>query len=292
MKRIRIIGLALVAVFAFGAVAATSALAQPEFVRCAKVAAGEPSSWEAGCITKKASGGYAKVSAGPGTCVKVAPGEPSSWSNATCTTKKTGTGEYLKVGAAGKLKFADSSEVQTLYAPGVIIICKKSKSTGEITGNTTVGNVVVTFEECEAEVIATKVKCKVHSPVLGAPETITTNKLHGELGTTTVGTLVGEALAPETPETFVEIEGTCITKTKVTGSVIGEVTPINTLQTTGKLIFRTEPAKSTKQQIKKCTGGTVIILCNGESDILAAFGGTSAIESTDTITFEEAIEVT
>ena len=193
--------------------------------------------------------------------------------------------------------FKDTSGVQTLYAPGVTIICKKSNSAGKITGLKTVGEVTVTFEECKLWNTALTIECGVKSKSpLGSLGTIITNKLKGELGVTTIGTKVGEALAPESGATFVEIEAVAPCSvftgvTKVEGSVIGEVTPINTLQTTGKLIFRTEATK-TKQQIKKCSGGTVIILCNGESDVLSSFGGTSALESEDTITFEEAIKVT
>jgi hypothetical protein len=292
--RIRMIGLALVAVFAFGALAATSALAQPEFIRCAKVAAGEPSSWEAGCITKKASGGYAKVSAGPGTCVKVAPGEPSSWSNATCTTAKKGTGEYIKVAAAGKLNFTDKEKVSNFYATSsvgvpIVFTCTADTSKGEITGNTTTAGVTVTFTGCTAREDE-KASCSAKST--GEPAgTIKTNGLRDVLGTVAAAEAaseVGDALEPEGKEGFVTLEAECVElkKVQVLGSVIGEVptTMINVMQTTGELIFTCNATTKTKQTIQKFVGVA--------KDTLSYFGNPACFESQDEIRYEEPIEVT
>jgi hypothetical protein len=198
-----------------------------------------------------------------------------------------------------KKKFTDKSGTSKLIAPGGIVIsCQTSTSKGEITGVKTVGNVAVTYASCTAK--TKTAECPAKSPESTVAGTIITEKiktakanpLSGELGTTTVGTKVGEALKPATGEIFTEIEGTCIVKTAVTGSVIGEVTPINSKKITGELVFRAEPPGSTKQQIQSCSGGTVIILCNSESDILEAFGGSASLESKDEIRFEEELEVT
>jgi hypothetical protein len=288
-SRYRILGLCLMAVFAMSVVAsATASAAAPEFIRCAKVAAGEPSSWGAGCITKKASGGYAKVSAGPGTCVKVAPGEPSSWSNATCTTAKTGTGEYIKVAAAGKLHFTGKEGVSHLYASGFTITCKEDTSKGEITGAKTVAKIGVVFTECEAENTSTKVKCKTHSP--GKTETIETESLKGTLGTVAEAeapnTEVGERLEPEGTKGFWTEEVECLTtKTfMLAGAVIGEVKPINVMQTTGELIYARATGEPTKQKIQRFVGGV--------KETLSWFGSSMSFESKDVITYEEPIEVT
>jgi hypothetical protein len=284
-NRIRILGLALVAVFAMSALAATSALAQPEFLRCAKVAAGEPSSWAAGCTT--AGTGYAKVSAGPGTCVKVAAGEPSSWSNATCTTAKTGTGEYIKVAAAGKLHFTDKEGVSHFYASGATFSCKADTSKGEITGNTTVAKIGVIFTECEAENTSTTVKCAAHSP--GKTTTIETESLKGMLGKVAAAeapnTEGGLSLEPEGTKGFATLEAECLTTktTQVSGSVIGEGKPINVMQTTGELKFECKPGEPTKQKIQRFVGA--------EKDTLSAFGSAACFESKDEITYEELIEV-
>jgi hypothetical protein len=259
----------------------------PTFVRCAKVATGEPSEWEAGCKVKKVGGGYAKVLAGPGTCARVAqPTEPSSWSNATCTTAKVGKGEYIKV-EAGKLKFTDKEGVSHLYGAGAVVFtCEKDTSKGAITGPTTTAEVTVTFTECTAKE-GTGAPCSAKST--GEPAgTIKTNLLKDSLNAVekpeAPNTEVGESLEPVGTAGFVTLEATCLaTKTEqVSGSVIGEVKPINVMQTTGELIFACEPAKSTKQKIK---------FSEGVKDVLLTFGLEACFESTAAITFEEPIEV-
>jgi hypothetical protein len=286
MIRIRIIGLALVAVFAISAVAASTASAQlPEFVRCAKVAAGEPSSWEAGCTTAKASGGYAKVSAGPGLCVKVAPGEPSSWEDAACTKPKTGTGEYIKIAATGKPKFKSTSGESILWtATGKEIKCKADTNAGELTGNQT-DKVVVTFTGCTAPT-SFGVACENK-----AAGEIVTNTLKSTLGyiKKPATTKVGLLLEPEPPATlFAEFK--CLTvNVKVRGSLICEMTPINTWTVTYKLICHHEKAKPFKQEFTKFEGE------EATHELETSVGGAayekSGQESTDTITLEEIGEI-
>ena len=72
----------------------------------------------------------------------------------------------------------------------------------------------------------------------------------------------------------------------VTGSVIGEVTPIDTLQTTGDLVFGANGGNTNQ-------GLTEITVPSGPiTDHLTAFSENAWLVSTDEITFEKAVEVT
>jgi hypothetical protein len=292
MSRIRIIMLSLLAVFAVSAVASASAsAAEPEWVACAKVAAGEPSSWSAGCTEKKASGGFAKVFFTTGTCAKVAVAtEPSAWENSTCTKAKVGTGEFIKIEAL-KRKFTSISEPSYLFGtPPLKIRCGKDTDVGEINGAKTVGAVKVIFKECEG-VGANEETCPVKSVGAANAGEIVTEELVGELGLVAAAEApsseTGLALKPAAGvgKPFVKLIGTpttCIPETNVTGSVIGEVEPVKTMDTTGELIFGVKggESKKNKQTIQKLVGD--------EKDTLEAFGAIAGFESEDSITYTEA----
>ncbi len=302
-SRYRILGLCLMAVFALGAVAsATASAAAPEFVRCAKVSAGEPSEWgNATCTGKTEAEGFAKVIAGPGTCVRVTPGgeaflgEPSSWEDAACTKAKAGYGGYIKVAAEWKPKFTSTSFTSYLFAGNldtITISCAKDKGTGEITGEKTVGNVTVSFKECRG-VKSTKAgteECPVKSVgALGGE--IVTKVLGGEIGPVAAAEAPsserGLDLKPTTGHTLFDVIGsptTCVPESNVEGSVIGEVEPGKLMETTGELIFGVKGRQKNKQTIQKFEGGL--------NDTLEAFELTTGFESTDALTFAEALEVT
>jgi hypothetical protein len=194
-----------------------------------------------------------------------------------------------------KNKFTDKEGVSHLNGPlKITVTCKADTSTGEIAGPKIVSKVGVIFTKCTAtQVIKNKegkeeiVECKAHSPKK-EPETIETNTLKGTLGFVTKSPeVVGLSLGPEGKEGFVTIEAECLTvkTTQVSGSVIGEVKPLKVKQLTGKLEFMCNPAGSTKQTIQNLEGVA--------KDTLSAFGSAACFESEpDTITFEEAIEVT
>lgn len=133
MKRIRIAGLCLVAVFAFSAVVAASASAEfPEYK----------------------------------TCIKAVPKNTGNFSDKNCSVKVGGTGKY-ELGAwnqGKKLAFKGKNGVSTLdsYIPeneatfwtgGTIVgtvTCKSAKSAGELTGPKT-STVTVEFKTCASE---------------------------------------------------------------------------------------------------------------------------------------------
>jgi hypothetical protein len=117
MKRIKIVGLCLIAVFAMTAVAVSSASAAgPEYFTCAKVKGGK---FEKGCGKEGGKGGFSR------TAVKL----PSKF------TDKNGV------------------SVLTVFVPGIGIVgdtkCEKATSKGAILNATQAEDTVV-FEKCES----------------------------------------------------------------------------------------------------------------------------------------------
>lgn len=208
-----------------------------------------------------------------------------------------GTGfEKQAVAAGEKVKFTDKSGVQELRsAAHETITCMASTSKGEIEGPKKVVNVIVKFTKCTQG--TAKVKC--HSVVVtnkkeekegtaGAnEEEIITNTLEGELGFGTGTKTVVEDLKPTLPsERFVSLKcGTL--SVAVTGSVIGEVVPVEKLQTTGTLVFAANAGNTNQKFIEyENSGGTNV------NDHLTAFVENAWLVGIDEITFVEAIEVT
>ncbi len=163
--------------------------------------------------------------------------------------------EFIKGGIKTKNGFTGKSRAglePTLSTTLNTIKCKGGDtSTGKVSGDKTmsVENVVVTFKECRATTGGT---CAVKSTGAGNAEEIVTAALKGTLGRVLSKEATSEVgLVLEGPgSVFVTLEGTCLTvsPTKVTGKVVGEVTPINKSQLTGELIFE---ATGNKQKIKK-----------------------------------------
>jgi hypothetical protein len=128
MKRIKVVGLSLVAVFALSAIASASAsAAAPEYQICGKVAKN--------AVTKKYEGKF---------------------SNKECTATTTeGKYELTSWTAAKKTAFKVTNGVSSLlvYIPGIGVAgdteCQKAKGAGNITGPKT-GTLVETFEKCQS----------------------------------------------------------------------------------------------------------------------------------------------
>jgi hypothetical protein len=187
MKRIKIVGLCLIAVFAMTAVAAASASAAgPEYFTCAKVKGGK---FEKGCGKEGGKGGYSK--------------EP--------VTKLPS-------------KFTDTNGVSilTVFVPGIGIVgdteCQKAKSKGAILTSTTAEDTTV-FEKCESSgKTCTSVQAKEKKG------DITTNLLLSTLVATSeaksgVGSTVGAKSGGNSAE--FNCEGL---KVSTAGEVTGEVT--------------------------------------------------------------------
>jgi hypothetical protein len=135
----------------------------------------------------------------------------------------------------------DGSTSQLETTSGTRIHCLNSVSHGEITGAKTVGNLVVVFHNCSSSADA---GCSVKSE--GAPNftLLITKTMDGELGSVKpaeAASGVGILVLPTVGTVFATIEGTCLplSPAPVTGSVAGEVTPVNgPAGTDGKLIFQ------------------------------------------------------
>jgi hypothetical protein len=191
MKRMRILGLALVAVFAFAAMSAVSASAAPE--------------WAA--------------------CEKASPSNTGKYSDKLCTTKEeAGKGKYeLVAGSIGKGKAFKVANVGVSLlhnvVPGtgdVAVECEKLKGAGKPVAPNAQKEVTLTFSKCTT--LEKTVPCENIKK-----GTIATNKLAGVLAE--VSGKVGTILKPESGEYFVEF--TCpgvFPKVRVLDQVFGEYT--------------------------------------------------------------------
>jgi hypothetical protein len=208
--------LALVAAFAAVTVASASA-AEPALYECAKL--------KKNTKTKKYEGKYEKG------CV---------------TQNAKGEGEYeLKEGIGKGKTFKGTSKGANLNVKGLGgIDCTKSKNTGKFTTPTTGADIVATFEGCELN----GKKCESGATA----GKVITNKLKGGVGYLagkgTKTPTVGSDISAETGEVLAELH--CGTLTiAVTGSVIGEVEPVNTFTKTAKFVFK----QSSKVGVQKWT---------------------------------------
>ena len=271
MKRMRIMGLCLVAVFAFSAMAAVSASALPEVGRC----------------VAKAGGKY---------------------KTETCTTKAGSKAEEKKFeflkGAKSEtsgVNFTASGGEGTLETvSGTKITCKTQAAVGKYDQDTgaikEVEGVVATFTGCELPLLA--LKCNTKGK---AAEEIVTNTLQGPLGyisgEKTTSPVVGQELTPAVKKgAFAEFEcgagavnvvvkeGTV----KPTGlnCIIAPLAEVNVMATTVKQTYSGSGGVQSPQKFQNKT-----TICNLESS--ANKGpferSTQALETT--ITNEEALEV-
>jgi hypothetical protein len=163
--------------------------------------------------------------------------------------KFVGSGKTTSKSGAGVLQHTLTSET---------IECTGDESvTGEITGELTATKVQVKFTGCKG-VNGTKT-CKARSTgkeFSGKAGEIITATVKGELGEVAASEATSGAgilFTPESGTAFTEVEGEtsgCLTKAPVTGSLAGEVSPLNVSAKTGKIIFR---GKGGSQSIKSIT---------------------------------------
>jgi len=169
-------------------------------------------------------------------------------------------GSKLEAGKSVNILSKNKSETFKLKVGSVItIVCKSANNTGTIIGGSPgTDKVTVVFSECAVEGYSL---CTVHSPgkAGGSIEVVANTELI-YLGTKEEAEKeegkLGDRFTPPTGNIFVEIvtEGTCppLTKgtNKVEGSVIGEVTPVNTEKEKGTLTFPTPAIGKGWQWIK------------------------------------------
>jgi hypothetical protein len=233
MKRMRIVGLCLLAVFAFSAIAA-SAQASPEMGSCVKLAKAKGKYANAGCTElflkkgKPASkGAYEWTPGAPPSCIAQKKGE---YTDAACTTKsvKAHKGGFEKEPGPG---FTAAGGTATLKTPafGAPVVCAKSTGTGQITGITTVEE-QFTFEGCETSAkkctSAGETSGKIQTPVLAG--TLSSPKA-GEASTAFESKTGPSGLSSE-----FNCEGPQI---RTFGYVSGEDFPLNVTSTTGSEKF-------------------------------------------------------
>jgi hypothetical protein len=302
MKRIGIIGLILVAAFALNAIAASSASA----FLCYQVdetGTGNRNNHECnGAVARpneyiRIKQLTAKVGNVPGLwCAWVNETEEGNRNVANCGGGVVEKGEYILVRGVPEprllppvfpMKFTASSGTGALETASTsAITCQSDSTTGEITGETKVGSVMLTFSGCHS---AEKSGCTVKGGGAGSGQ-ILTKTLEGEIGsvkTSEATSGVGLLLLPTTGTEFASVEGPCLIAETipVDGTIAGEVTPINVSSTDSKLIF-TGSAGAQKIKAISVLGTTV-------KPELKALGLLEASEtSNELLVFEEAVTVT
>jgi hypothetical protein len=209
MKSMRILGLALVAVFAMVAMTATAASAKP--------------TWKA--------------------CVKSAKGA-GEFSDKLCSVGAGGKGSYNLVAGIGKGKgFKGTGGKAILHnvIPGkgdIKVECASFKDAGSVVAPSGVAKVTSTFSKCKS----LGAPCKTEG---GKKETITTNSLAGELGyLNKAHTAAGESLTSEAAPGsgyLATFECECLAKVRVHGAVIGALAPFGAVSATSKTTFAVGP---------------------------------------------------
>ena len=209
MKRMRILGLALVAVFALGAITVASASATPAFYECKKE-------------SSKTEGKFSKGCTAAGTGYELAPGVGSK-----------GKG-FKSSGANAHLEVVVPPGVSKEFEGGatIKIECTSNKGVGSDVLPNKVDKVKTTFKGCST----------LGNPCQSGSKKgeIITNELAGELVDTEYG--VGQVLGPETGLTSATFTCTGIATTNVHGSLIGLVKgDVNTISKESETEFIVGP---------------------------------------------------
>jgi len=204
MKRMRILGLALVAVFALAAVTAGAASAvKPTWKVCVKTAKNEEKKYTA------------------------------EYTDKLCSIKsETKEGKYELVAGIGKGKpFKGKGGLATLHnvIPGkgdITVQCQQFKDSGEVVAPSGVVNVHSEFKKCKS----LGFPCKTEG---GKKETITTDALAGSLGwLDKAHTAAGESLTDQAAPGsgfLAQFECEGVAKVRVHGAVIGSVSPAHAI---------------------------------------------------------------
>jgi len=182
---------------------------------------------------------------------------------------------------------ATSGAGKLVTTAGRIVNARSDHVSGEITGAKTAKNIVVVFTEATA----------VESGITFNCGTITTNKLTAEpnyLTNPNSATEVGLDLKPESGTVFAEFKCTAgfLTETlKVTGSVVGKITPTNKLTKSYPLVFAQTGGKQKYEGYFVGSTFTKDILETSGSGATVFGPECSGIEGTDSITTEKEVEL-
>jgi len=248
MRRIRMVGICLIATFAMSAVATAGAsAAAPEYGKCIKTIGGK---WkDAGC----------KTPSKPGE-------ERYEWFKGF---NGNGKNEIVKKAFKAHIKEIKAGAVTLEGVAGVKVQCSNESSTGEFTGEKTVKDEKIVFSGCLVEGAG---KCE-NTATEG---TVTVNNLVGELGvvkfgTTSAANKLGDLLKPK--------EGTVVTQfecagspTKVRGAVISPLAT-NAMKFTSTVKFAGTKGKQKPERFETSKG------VKGPLEVLeTAFLGSNAFE--------------
>jgi len=266
MKRMRIVGLCLVAAFALSAIGAGSASALPEIGRCVAQAGGKYT--DANCTVKSSKGN----------------GKTEFVKNAVKT-------KFTSVGGEGKLQGATGTEIK----------CTTQSATGEYlqkgTGTKEVTNVQAKFNGCELPLFGAE--CKSKGAAAGE---ILTTKLKGKLsytsGKKTPAVKVNQGLSPVVKKKgFTEFECPAVGVVVYVGegpekgheTILADIGPVNTMATTATETYAGSGGKQTPNFVE----GKGTVIDNLESSLSGPKG---TFERSDqvlvtTITNEEALEI-
>jgi hypothetical protein len=275
MRRIRLVGLCLVSVFALGAFIASSASALPEFGKC--VAKAEGKYTESNCVTKAKTG------------------QPHIF-------------ERVKAKEIVKSKFTGTSGTSFLEGEsGVKVVCSSGTNVGELNKKGTllsakgVKNVVAKFNGCGIPAFGLQCKSGVTA------EEIVTNNLEGVLVyANPSGKSKKEVLQELHPKVkhgaFASFEcgGGAVTvvvkEVPVTeggkeghNCIFSRNTPVNTMSTTGKSTY-TGSGTEAGHQVPQLDEKLKPAKCNLESVVSGGAAEFSAQNQEATLTFEEEIE--
>jgi len=267
MKRMRIMGLCLVAVFAFTAFAASSAFALPEFARCQANLNGKYK--DSNCNEK------AKTI------------ESEEQFELVKTYEKVG---FTSAGGAGVLETEAGTRIECTAQSASGKIDVDLGSTGKQLPSKQVESVVAKFNGCALPLIGAK--CNSAGSAEGE---IITKELEGELGYIKKATKeVGQRLTPTIKKgKFAEFE--CSSAAKVTvgegggkggNCIIAPVKPVNTSSTGGEEVYSGAAGKQSPQSFE-----TPIKTCNLESNLNGGAFERATQALTTVLLFEEAYEV-
>jgi hypothetical protein len=174
-----------------------------------------------------------------------------------------------------------SGTVTIEFGSGTQVTCTKDSSTGEITGVSTVGTLVLTLTGCEA---VAEPSCKLTSEGAKNQGEIVTNVLDGELGevkTAEAASGVGLLLKPASGKVWAPlIQGACIEGWKLEGTLAAEVTPVKKLGKTTKLVFAGSGAAGSNLIDKITVKGTKL------SPNLKLGGSEVSLVASETLTFK------
>jgi len=263
MKRMRIVGLCLVAAFALSAIGAGSASALPEIGRCVAKAGGK---YTDGNCTKKGTGSFERV-------------------------KNAVNPAFTSAGGEGKLLGAGGTEIKCTTQSASGSYFEKLGSTKEV------HLVTAKFNGCTLPLFG--VPCQTNGKAEGE---IITTKLHGALvyvsGKKTPGVVVAQGLSPEVKKKgFAEFECPAVGVVVYVGeglekgheTILADVGPVNVMATTA-----TEKYQQVKagQQLPQSKEGSAVIdnLESSLSGPKGTFERSSQVLET-VITNSEALEI-